>query len=84
MTTKRTRKSKRFWEHEYAVTKVDPASDRTEVAIVVGSLDATAKQEEFEDAGFFAVVFNNTTKEEEYRTPGCELRARTESDETQA
>lgn len=68
-----TRKNKRhFWAHEYTVTKVDPALSRVEVAIVLGSRDATAKQEEFEDAGYFAIVYNNTMKEEEYRTPGCE------------
>jgi hypothetical protein len=66
------KKNKHFWAHEYAVSKVDPESHRVEVAIVLGSRDATAMQEKFEDAGFFAIVYNKTTKEEEYRTPGCE------------
>jgi hypothetical protein len=66
-----TRKNKHFWAHEYAVKKIDPIFHRVEVVIVMGSRDAAAKQTEFEDAGFFAIVVNNTTKEEEYRTPGC-------------
>lgn len=66
------RKNRNFWGHEYSVTKIDPTLNRVEVAIVVGSRDAAAKLEEFESAGYFAVVYNNTTKEEEYRTPGCE------------
>ena len=71
-TAKRARKPKPFWTHEYTVTKVDPATSRAEKVTVVGSREAVAKQEEFEDEGFFAIVFNNTTDEEEYRTPGCE------------
>ena len=71
-TAKRTKKNKHFWTHEYTITKVDPTLSQVEVAVVIGSRDASAKQEEFEDQGFFAVVFNNTTSEEEYRTPGCE------------
>lgn len=70
--TKRVRKNKRFWAHEYTITKVDPTLRRVEIATVIGSKDATSRQEYFEDQGFFAIVFNNTTKEEEYRTPGCE------------
>ena len=70
--TKRTRKSKPFWTHEYTVTKIDTSLNQKEVAVVIGSRDAVAKQVEFEDQGFFAVVFNRTTNEEEYRTPGCE------------
>jgi hypothetical protein len=66
------RKNKHFWAHEYTVTKIDSTLNRVEVAVVTGSRDATAKQVEFEDAGFLAIVVNNTTKEEEYRTPGGE------------
>lgn len=73
------RKNKHFWEHEYRVTKIDPTLNRVEVAIVTGSRDATAKQEEFENEGYFAIVYNNTTKEEEYRTPGCEDENETEA-----
>jgi len=71
-TAKRTRKNKHYWQHEYTITKVDPTLNKIEVATVVGSKEATAKQEQFEDQGYFAVVFNTTTNEEEYRTPGCE------------
>lgn len=71
-TAKRAKKNKAFWTHEYTVTKVDPTLREIESAVVLGSRDATAKQIEFEDQGFFAVVFNNTTKDEEYRTPGSE------------
>jgi hypothetical protein len=69
------RKNKHFWTHEYTVTKIDPTLNRAEVAVVMGSRDATAMQEKFEDAGFFVVVVNTTTKEEEYRTPGCEYES---------
>lgn len=71
-TAKRKRKNRAFWTHEYSVTKVDPTLRTIETSVALGSRDATAKQIEFEDAGFFAVVHNNTTNEEEYRTPGCE------------
>jgi hypothetical protein len=71
-TAKRAKKNKHFWQHEYTITKVDPTLNQVEVAVVIGSRDASAKQEEFEDQGFFAIVFNNTTNEEEYRTPGCD------------
>ena len=71
-TAKRKKKNNAFWSHEYTVTKVGPAFNTVEEVVVLGSRDATAKQEEFEDQLFFAIVFNNTTKEEEYRTPGSE------------
>ena len=71
-TAKRKKKNTNYWKHEYLLTKVDPTQREIEVATVLGSRDASAKQEEWEDEGFFAVVFNNTTNEEEYRTPGCE------------
>jgi len=72
MATKRTKKNKHFWQHEYTITKVDPTLRGIEVVVVLGSRDASAKQEEFEDQGFFAIVYNNTTSDEEYRTPGAE------------
>jgi len=71
-TAKRRRKNTHYWTHEYTVTKVDPTLRQIEVATVLGSRDATTKQESWEDEGYFAIVFNNTTNEEEYRTPGCE------------
>jgi hypothetical protein len=71
-TAKRTRRNKHYWEHEYTITKIDPTLRRIEVITVVGSKEATTKQEQIEDQGYFAVVFNVTTNEEEYRTPGCE------------
>jgi hypothetical protein len=69
---KRSKKNLHYWEHEYIVTKIDPTLRRIEVAIVIGSRDATAKQIQFEDQGYFAIVYNSTTKDEEYRTPGAE------------
>jgi len=77
MATAKQAKNKRiskkhFWEHTYLVTKVDPGLHRCEEITVIGSRAATAKQIEIEDAGFFAIVLNTNTKEEEYRTPGCE------------
>jgi hypothetical protein len=71
-TAKRAKKNKHFWEHEYVITKVDPTLRKIEVVTVLGSRDASAKQEEFEDQGYFAIVYNNTNNDEEYRTPGCE------------
>ena len=71
-TAKRSRKNKQFSTHEYTVTKVDPTLREIEVVTVIGSRDALGKQMEFEDQGFFAIVFNVTLKDEEYRTPGCE------------
>lgn len=70
--TRRPRKNKRYWEHQYSVIKVDMNLRQVEVAVVIGSRDATAMQEKFEDQYFFAVVYNNTLKDEEYRTPGAE------------
>lgn len=69
---KRKKKNTAFWTHEYTVAKADPGYRRVEEVKVVGSREATAKQERFEDEGFFVVVTNNTTGEEEYRTPGYE------------
>ena len=69
---KRTKKNQQFWDHEYTITKVDPTLREIEVITVLGSREAIFRQEQFEDQGFFAIVFNNTTKDEEYRTPGCE------------
>lgn len=71
-TAKRSRKNKHFSTHEYTVTKVDPTLREVEAVTVIGSRDALGKQIEFEDQGFFAIVYNVTLKDEEYRTPGCE------------
>jgi len=71
-TAKRTRKNKKYWQHEYTITKVDPTLNRIEVVTVIGSKAATTTQEQFEDQGYFAIVHNTTLDDEEYRTPGCE------------
>lgn len=71
-TAKRSRKNKHFSTHEYTVTKVDPTLRHIEAVTVIGSRDALAKQMQFEDEGYFAIVYNVTLKDEEYRTPGCE------------
>lgn len=69
---KRIKKTKNFWEHQYTLTKVDPSLRHIEAVTVTGSREASKLQEKIEDAGYFAIVFNVTTNEEEYRTPGCE------------
>jgi hypothetical protein len=69
---KRKKKNTAYSTHEYNVTKVTPTGDQTEVNTVLGSRDAFHKQLEIEQAGFFAIVHNNTLDTEEYRTPGCE------------
>lgn len=71
-TAKRKKKNTAFWSHEYTITKINPMLRMIEEVTVTGSREASAKQEEFEDQGFFAIVLNRTTNEEEYRTPGAE------------
>ncbi len=73
MTAKAKRKKNTaFWTHEHTVTKITPTGEVVEAFVVLGSADAYNKEKQIEDAGFFAVVRNNTLDTEEYRTPGCE------------
>jgi hypothetical protein len=73
MTAKAKRKrNTAYWTHEHTVTKIAPTGEVIEAFVVLGSIDAYSKQKQVEDAGFFAIVRNNTTGTEEYRTPGCE------------
>jgi hypothetical protein len=72
-TAKRKRKKKTSpWEQEYRITKIDPTLREIEEVVVLGSRDALFKQEAFEDEGYFAIVYNITKEDEEYRTPGAE------------